>query len=111
MRARKAVNKWGGGPAKDIWITEIGWAIEGAAGEPGPDPVHVAISPAVQEERLNSVIDMIKNRSAEKDFNIKNIFWYNIRDKAGANWDSHCGLVDRKGNKRSAFAAFKTLAE
>jgi hypothetical protein len=109
--ARKAVNKWGGGPAKDIWITEIGWAIEGVAGEPEPDPVHVAISPAVGEERLNSVIDMIKNRSAENNFNIKNIFWYNIKDKAGANWDSHCGLIDREGNKRSAFAAFKTQAE
>jgi hypothetical protein len=110
--ARKAVNKWGGGPAKDIWITEIGWAVdEGVAGEPGPDTVHVAISPTVQEERLNSVIDMIKNRSAENDFNIRNLFWYNIKDKAGSNWDSHCGLVDRIGNKRSAFAAFKAQAE
>lgn len=46
---------------------------------------------------LNSVLDMIKNRSAENDFNIKNIFWYNIKDKAGANWDFHCGLIGREG--------------
>jgi hypothetical protein len=107
-RARAAVNKYGGGQSKDIWVTEIGWAV---AGEPGPDPVHVAISPAVQEERLNSVFDMIKNRSAEDDFNIRNIFWYNIRDVAGAKWDAHCGLLDREGSKRSAFAAFKAQAE
>jgi hypothetical protein len=106
--ARKAVNRWGGGQGKDIWITEIGWAVEG---EPGPDPVHLAISPAVQEERLNSVFDKIKDRSAENDFNIKNLFWYNIRDVAGGAWEAHCGLIDREGNQRSAFAAFKAQAE
>jgi hypothetical protein len=111
-RARVAVNKYGGGQSKDIWITEIGWAVdEGVAGEPGPDPVHVATSPAAQVERLNSVISLIKDRSAENDFNIKNLFWYNIKDKAGADWASHCGLIDREGNKRSAFAAFKAQAE
>jgi hypothetical protein len=104
--ARFSVNRFGGGKGKEIWVTEIGWPVEGST---EPDEVHQSVSPVVQEERLNSVLDKIKAYSGK--YNIGNIFWYNIQDVSGSSWEAHCGLVEQDGGKRPSFAAFQAQAK
>jgi hypothetical protein len=104
--ARNAVNKFGGGKSTEIWVTEIGWSVEGLT---EPDEVHQSVSSVVQEERLNSVFNKIKDYSGK--YNIANIFWYNIQDVSGSEWAAHCGLVEKGGGKRPSFAAFQAQAK
>jgi Concanavalin A-like lectin/glucanases superfamily len=106
-QARGAVNKFGGGAETPIWVTELGWAIQNLELE--KDEVHVAISEAEEEERLNLTFDMMKKESPH--FNIKNLFWYNIKDVPGPEWAAHCGLFNIKGEARGFLAAFKAQAE
>lgn len=106
IRARNAVNKFGGGKSTEIWVTEIGWSVEGLT---EPDEVHQSVSSVVQEERLNSVFNKIKDYSGK--YNIANIFWYNIQDVSGSEWAAHCGLVEKGGGKRPSFAAFQAQAK
>jgi len=114
-QARVALNERAGRQTK-IWVTEIGWAVnENGAKE---DKVHTLVNESTQRARLEAVIPMIKSVSGNGpgEYNIGNIFWYNIQDWLKGNphpdeWAAHCGLVKENGQKRGAFEAFQKQAE
>ncbi|MBS1675837.1 MAG: hypothetical protein JST08_00485 [Actinobacteria bacterium] len=107
--ARRTLNKYGG-KNKPIWITEIGWPVENGAITPEPQPeTHPRVSEVEQAKLLASVIPMIKGSASE--FNIKNLFWYNVEDFGGSKWDGYCGLFTSSGQKRGSLAKFREQVE
>ncbi|MFT3863371.1 MAG: LamG domain-containing protein [Solirubrobacterales bacterium] len=107
--ARGALNRVGG-TSKKLWISEIGFPVQG---ETEPDSVHRAVGENAQRERLEATLNKIKSISGtrKEEFNIANIFWYNIQDWSNREWAAHCGLVRVNGTKRSSFKAFQNEAE
>ncbi len=117
--AIKPLEKKPGVSSKKIWVTEIGWPVKSPPeGGLENDPIHPAVSEAVQAERLTAVFNKLKSLSGNEpnELNIGNILWYNIQDYTDGNknrksWEAHCGLVLQSGKHRSAFDAFHEQAE
>lgn len=107
IRAARKVLNHHSGKKKQIWITEIGWPVEAG------DPKHPAVSETVQAERLVSVFNMIKENAGTGpgEFNIQNLFWYNIKDPGGPKWDGHCGLFKDNDEPRIALPSFQEEAK
>ena len=74
--------------SKPIWVTEVGWPIEGEH----------AVYPIQQAEYLHNSFTWLVQNSAS--LNIPYVAWYDYRDINGAPWDFHSGLKDVNGNKR-----------
>jgi hypothetical protein len=91
-KARKALNSVGG-QGKPIWVTEIGWPVDGPPG----DELHVSVSQEKQKELLETVFDRIKVRSSSKGngLGIEKAFYYNVQNNYYGDpkdWSMSCGL-------------------
>ncbi|HET8862963.1 MAG TPA: FG-GAP-like repeat-containing protein, partial [Solirubrobacterales bacterium] len=83
--ARADVNNFFGA-GKPLWITEVGWPIEGHG-----DEKHPSVTLASQEDALRVLFDWVKQEQAGK--NIQALIFYMYRDSNWNNsWDSICGL-------------------
>jgi hypothetical protein len=116
VRAARAALNDRGGEGKKIWVTEIGWPVDENKVE--HDGVHTPVSASTQKARLEPTFDELKSVSGSGpgEFNIGNIFWYNIRDFLNGNgnraeWAAHCGLFTDSGAKRGVLEAFENEAK
>ncbi len=94
--ARQYINGLAGGTSKSLWLTEIGWAAEGAQYPKGE---------AGQAALLHGAFDYAQEKEAS--YNIKAIIWYNYRDIVNEIWQYRSGLRSQSGNYRLSWTAFQ----
>jgi hypothetical protein len=110
---------------KPIWITEIGWPVEGHGVY--DDGSHLPVSEKMQSMLLQHSFGAIKAKAGHLD--VTKLLFYNSSDNTAkisgnpttdeiregpANWANHCGLVEdnggwgnEQGNKREAWSTFE----
>jgi len=106
-----------------IWITEIGWPVESSYWPPDKyqetEPLHLAVSEAIQRDLLNATLTVMKERSSdtgEGAYDIAKVFYYDSEDIASErDWAYPFGLrADRgsaeNGRYREAWYAFQAQA-
>ena len=117
MRSRVEVARYAlraVGDTSPLWITELGWAVQGQnlpAGEP--------VTPAEQARLLTEAITWLKNQSAPELKNIRYVAWYFYRDISDERgipcgrsicWQNHTGLLDVNGNLRESACRYARLS-
>jgi len=85
--------------SKPIWVTEVGWPIEGEH----------AVYPIQQAEYLHNSFTWLVQNSAT--LNVPYVAWYDYRDINGAPWDFHSGLKDVNGNKRPSWCTYEDMIQ
>ena len=122
--ARNAL-KTVGAPKKPLWITEIGFPVEGGEKTAEKDSeykgvgdgTHFPVTEPIQRDLLNATFKRIKEKagSGAEEYNIKHVIYYNLQDGADKSWDHHTGLVSEYVNGvahyRPAWYAFQNWAE
>lgn len=94
--AYSALNSYLEGGSKGIWITEMGWPVEG----PGAG----LVSEAEQAELLRRSFNWIT--TAAPSYNITVALWYFYRDQPISHWAYHTGLRREDGSYRPAWFEF-----
>ena len=84
---------------KSIWITELGWPIDGTV------PVGETVSEDDQATLLREACDWIKANALADDIQL--VTWYNVRDFEVAAWDGRDGLQREDGSYHPAWYAFQ----
>jgi hypothetical protein len=102
--ARRVVRRAGDGSA-GTWVTELGWASAGPAGNP------YVVGRGGQARMLARSFRLLeRNRRA---FRLRGVFWYTWRDgDSGAqicSWCAHAGLRTRQGAPKPAWNRFVNL--
>jgi Ricin-type beta-trefoil lectin domain len=103
---------------KPIWITELGFPVEGGEGSAAykgaGDGAHFPVTNAIQRDLLNATFKRIKEKagSGPEEFNIKHLIYYNLQDQSLPEWLFHTGLVSDYTNGiatyRPAWYAFQS---
>lgn len=97
--ARDFIKTLSGGAGKSLWLTEVGWAAEGAEyakGQPG------------QSWLLKEAIDWTQANAAA--LNMRVFIWYNYRDIEPEIWQYRSGLRRQNGEYRLAWYTFQQEA-
>ncbi|HEX4304455.1 MAG TPA: hypothetical protein VHZ54_00320 [Solirubrobacterales bacterium] len=84
---------------KSIWITEVGWPVDGTV------PVGGTVSEDDQATLLGEACDWIKANAAADDIQL--VTWYNVRDFDVAAWDGRDGLQREDGSYYPSWYAFQ----
>ena len=129
--ARRTLETVRGGKArlkKPIWITEIGWPVEGNKAH--DDKTHLLVSEKVQAGLLKSSFEMVRSRAERYD--VEKLLYYNAEDntqlsgqvdlaeakKMASAWENRTGLVEdvggygeENGERREAWKVFKEQVE
>ena len=104
--ARRVANN-AGDKNVGLWVTEIGWASGGPADEP------YVKGEKGQARILKSALGKMEKQ--RKRFNLRGIFWYSWRDKAGGelicDWCGNAGLRELNGSAKKAWKEFSRLAK
>jgi Glycosyl hydrolase catalytic core len=99
-RARKIMDRNGDDDAS-IWITELGWATD------GPPKWPLVTSRKGQAKLLRKSFKRILERRGR--FGIERVIWFVWRDyqRSDCKWCGSAGLLDRGGNPKPAWSAFR----
>ncbi|HXS33145.1 MAG TPA: hypothetical protein VN758_05145 [Solirubrobacterales bacterium] len=87
--------------AKPIWITEMGWPVDGE----GYDKAKAAAGEMEQASLLTSSYNWLKEQSVAK--NIEFAAWYNYSNYDNEKWSYHCGLRNWYGIYRPSWWAYQ----
>jgi len=104
--ARVALNLFGGGSGKGIWITELGWPTPGPGWESNTSPW--GVSEDDQDSLLHDSFLMIAGM--QSTYNIQSLVWYNAQDSGQSSWDQHSGVVNAGGGYKKAWGTLMEQA-
>ncbi len=85
---------------KAIWITEVGWPVNGWPNEKEERETFVPLTPEEQATALNTVFNWVESYWEPQFDNIQSLLYYFYRDENWDNgkWDGFTGLRSRPGN-------------
>ncbi len=106
METARKVMKQAGDQGAGLWISELGWAAEGPAGDPYVKGLQG------QARILSRALKAFEKK--QRHFNLHGVFWYSWRDRAGGDeictWCGNAGLRAADGSAKPSWRAFKRVA-
>jgi hypothetical protein len=106
LEAAHTAAKRAGDGKVGIWITELGWASDG----PKKNPIVKGLDG--QAKMLTKTLAKFEKK--QRHFNLRGVFWYSWRDKAGGelicDWCGYAGLRALDGSAKPAWDAFTKVA-